>query len=349
MNQEYCKEKYKELDQILTNSKSKNITILIHKNPDGDAMGSSLGLLNWLLNYNFNVKVISTNFFSEVYSWMPNIEHVLVFESIFKNTIVDHIRKSDIVFCLDFNRQERISNDIWNVINDTEANKKICIIDHHPTIANIKSLFSFIDPTSTSTCEIIYKLLDCSEEYEMDTITATCLYMGMMTDTNKFTTPTVTASLHYLVGSLLEKHNIDIGEINKYIYGSNSLQRLRFLGYVLFSKLKLLKGYKVAYVSLSLEEVSKYHLNPGDTDGIVNYALSLKNVVVAAFFNQKKDGIYISLRSVGDFAVNTIAEEIFAGGGHKNAAGGFSKETLKKTIDIFIKKIKNFDILKYDG
>ena len=347
MNQEYCKGKYKELEDILTNTKSKNITILIHKNPDGDAMGSSLGLLNWLLNYNFNVKIISTNFFSEVYLWMPNVEHMLVFESVFKNTIIDHIKKSDVVFCLDFNQQERISNDIWNIITDIET-KKICIIDHHPTVPNIKSHFSFIDPTATSTCEIIYKLLDCSEEYKIDANTATCLYMGMMTDTNKFTTPTVTASLHYLIGSLLEKHNIDIGKINKHIYGSNSIQRLRFLGYMLFSKLKILKGYKVAYVSLSLKEASKYHLNPGDTDGIVNYALSLKDVVVAVFFNQKKDGIYISLRSVGDFAVNTLAEELFAGGGHKNAAGGFSKESLKKTIDIFVKKIKIFDILKYD-
>lgn len=333
-----------ELESVLKTVTKKHVTILIHNNPDGDAIASSLALSLWLEQKGFNVKIISSNNFSEIYMWLPNVLNILVFDiPLLRSTIVDHINKSELFFYLDFNYKDRFNKELYSLIKQKET--KLCIIDHHPTTPD-ENIFECIDTSSTSTCEILYSLFQNSKESSITPEIAMCLYIGILTDTGKFMTPNVTAKTHFTVANMLQKYNIDISQVNKNIYGSNHLSRMHFLGYILQSKLHIISGYKVAYINISFTEISRFHLKPGDTDGIVNYALSLKDIIFAAMFNEKKDGVYISLRSIGDIAVNDFAAKYFNGGGHKNAAGGISLEPLDITIKKFISLIKKNDIYK---
>lgn len=343
LDQDYI-QKMLDLESVISTVTKKHVTILIHNNPDGDAIASSLALSLWLEKKGFNVKIISPNNFSEIYMWLPNAINILVFDIPFlRQTIIEHINMSELVFYLDFNYKDRLSKEIYSIIK--QKSQKLCIIDHHPTTPE-KNTFECIDTSSTATCEILYSLFQNSKEKIITAEIAMCLYIGILTDTGKFMTPNVTAKTHFIVADMLQRYNIDISLVNKNIYGSNNLSRMRFLGYILESKLHIIAGYKVAYINISFTEASKFHLKPGDTDGIVNYALSLKDIVFAAMFNEKKDGIYISLRSIGDIAVNDFAAKYFSGGGHKNAAGGISREPLDVTINKFVSLIKKNDIYK---
>ncbi len=335
-------EKAKELLDFIGKNQ-KNISIVIHKNPDGDALGAALAMSLWLQKNGHSTKVIAPNYFSENFAWLPSAIDIVVYESLFKNTVVEYIQRSDIVLCIDFSQKSRIDQSLNEVIEKHQC--KVGVIDHHLDDPELGDFVCWNSKVA-STCELIYEMMNNMETDTIDDNIATCLYTGIVTDTGRFMTANMTYRVHEIAADLLKKHNIDIQSVNKFVYGSNRLSKLRFVGYVLSRCLKTVNGYNVAYITISQEDIMRFVVRPGDTDGLVNYALSVKGVVVAALFNEKKDGIYISLRSVGDFSVNDLAKQHFGGGGHKNASGGISKLTLVETITSFIDIIKGYDELK---
>ncbi len=196
------------------------------------------------------------------------------------------------------------------------------------------------NPQATSTAELVYELIIAfGGSHYIDKELAECLYTGILTDTLCFTTPNTTPRSHIIVAHLLQQ-GIDIAKINTSIYSSHSLNRLKLLGFVLSNRLTVMKKYKTAYIVIKAADAKYFHLKTGDTEGIVNYALSLKGVVFAALIKEKEDKISLSLRSIGDIPVNIWAKEYFQGGGHKNAAGGISDLSLKQTIEKFQELVK---------
>jgi phosphoesterase RecJ-like protein len=194
-------------------------------------------------------------------------------------------------------------------------------------------------------------LYEIIKNIDIGTITkdiAISFYLGIMTDTCKFTTPNVTYHTHEIIAEILKRHDIDISKIQNLIFNNNSPTKIHFLGYMLLKRLKIITNYNTSYMMITKEDYTKFRLRTGDTDGIVNYGLSLKDVFFTAMFNEKKDGIYISFRSIGNFPVNDFAKTYFNGGGHKNAAGGFSNMTLKETVKNFVNIIKSLKNIK-DG
>ncbi len=328
----------KEFDSFI-NDHSGVATILIHKNADGDCISAGLALSLWLQN-KYNVKVISPNRYSDSFAWLPNSINMLIYDSLFKDAIIDHLKASDIVFCVDFSQQCRIDDTLAGLLEG----KKLFIIDHHPEEPDIIGQ-RCINSSATATCEILYELFHIIDKKSITEDIAQCLYAGILTDTGKFSTANMTYRVHEIAGEMLKTNKIDVNEIQRLIYCNNRLVRMRFLGHVLSKCLKIVPGYNVSYITISKEDISRFYLHSGDTDGIVNYGLALKNIKLTALFKEKKDGIYISFRSIGDFSVNELAKQYFNGGGHKNAAGGFSTKSLIEAVNDFVNIVKSIPSL----
>lgn len=337
------KVKAQEFESICSGN-SRDVSIVIHRNPDGDAVGASLALLIWLQKkFNHKVRIIAPNRYSESLAWLPNSVAIMSYDStLFHSTIDEHLRNSKLIICVDFGQKQRIDEAIVEAIEKNGAN--VCTIDHHLDNVDINSKYICYNPNAASVCEMIYEMLT-----SIDTITndiAVCLYTGIVTDTARFMTSNTTPRVHDIISEILRNYTIDIAQVFKSVYGSNRISRLRFIGYVLSRCLHQIPGYNVAYIAISKEDARRFTLYPGDTDGIVSYALSIRNVVLAALFKERKDGIFISFRSIGDIDVSKMAAENFSGGGHKNASGGISKLSLKDTIKKFESIVKIIDILK---
>ncbi|NCO63672.1 MAG: bifunctional oligoribonuclease/PAP phosphatase NrnA [Flavobacteriales bacterium] len=316
----------------------KNIVIVPHKNPDGDAMGSTLGLYHYLKKYHHNAKVISPNDYPAFLKWIPGDNTVLKYDS---DTEMCHklIADADIIFTLDFNALHRTGG----MESNLEQSKAIKIlIDHHQEPHNYAS-YIFSDVSKSSTCEMVYDFITMLEDHSLiDSDIATCLYLGIMTDTGSFRFPSTTSTTHRIIADLIEK-GANNTFIHNQVYDTNSHERLQLLGCAL-SNLKVIPELKTAYISLSQDELNKYHFKKGDTEGFVNYGLSLENIVFAAIFiENKQEGIIkISFRSKGSFSVNDFSRAYFNGGGHINAAGGISELSLNETIKKFISILPNY-------
>ncbi len=312
------------------NGHSKRIVITMHQLPDADAMGSSLGLATFLKKKNHQVNVISPTEYPDLLAWMPGIDEVLIWQKHHKKSI-QHLKAADIICCLDFSVMHRIHKMAEIVKN---ASARIIVIDHHLDPENFSDL-AFWNPKASSTAELIYTLIEKLEEKTLlDKNIAACLYTGIMTDTGSFKYPNTTAYTHRVVASLIDI-GINAAEINRLIYDNNSLDRLQFMSFVIMHRLVVLEACKTAYFAISAADLKKFDLKTGDTEGIVNYALSLKNIVLAALIMEKEDRIKISFRSIGEFPVHTLAKAHFGGGGHKNAAGGNSDLTFEATVKKF--------------
>ena len=310
----------------------KKIAIIPHKNPDGDAIGSTLGLLHYLLQLNHDAKIIAPNDFPDFLKWLPKVETVEIHETE-KETTEAFINAADIVFTLDFNAFHRTGH-MESVLANSKGLK--IMIDHHQQPDDYAK-YMFSDVTMSSTCEMVYHFLDKLDALDkVNAQLATCLYVGIMTDTGSFRFRSTTSTTHRIIASLIDK-GADNTEIHNKVYDTNSYNRLQLLGCAL-SNLKVLPEYKAAYITLSQKELRDLDYKKGDTEGFVNYALSLNNTVLAAIFiEDKKQGIIkISLRSKGDFSVNELSRAHFEGGGHTNAAGGKSDTSLESTIEKFI-------------
>lgn len=319
-------EKIKALKNLL--SEKKNIVITVHRGPDGDAMGSALGLRNILIQEGHNVNVISPNDYASFLHWLPNNENVIVFTE--KEEEAKSITaNAELIFLLDFGQISRLDTYAKTVSNSSAAK---VMIDHHqePDISISDLLFS--DVTACATAQIVFEIIqELGYSHLINKDVAECLYAGIMTDTGSFKYPSTTEKTHRIIAELIAK-GADNAKIHDLVYDNFSDNRLKLLGYCLNQKLQIFKENKAAIISLDAEELENFNFQKGDTEGVVNYALMIEGVVCAAFIAEKEGIVKLSLRSKGDFKVNEIAKKYFNGGGHTNAAGGISDVSVEKTI-----------------
>ena len=320
-------------------STKRKIVIVPHKNPDGDAIGSTLGLFHYLVKSNHNVHVLVPNDYPPFLKWMPGNDTILKYDS--QTKICDAlINDADIIFTLDFNAFHRTGN-METVLTKSSALK--IMIDHHQAPDHYAT-YMYSDVSMSSTCEMVYNFIDMlGDANDIDNNIATCLYVGIMTDTGSFRFRSTTSKTHNIVAKLIEKgaNNTDI---HNNVYDTNRYERMQLLGCAL-TNLRVIPESKAAYISLSQDELQKYNYKKGDTEGVVNYGLSLDGIVLAAIFiEDRKEGIIkISLRSKGNFSVNEMSRAHFEGGGHTNAAGGKSHLSLQKTIEKFISILPSYN------
>ena len=322
-------------------SATKNIVIIPHKNPDGDAIGSCMGLGIFLKKLNHKVDIISPNQYPDFLKWMDSNNEIIIFSE--NENYLDKIINADIIFTLDFNNLIRISTMKEYV---EKSNAEIIMIDHHENPDDYAD-FMYSIPEMSSTCEMIFHFINkLGYKNLIDSSVSKCIYAGIMTDTGSFKFPSTTYVTHEVVSTLL-KTGISHSEIHNRIYDNNRLERIKLLSFAL-EKIKVIENLNTCYITLSQEELNKFSYKKGDTEGIVNYGLSIKNIKFAAIFTEssKENLIKISLRSRGSFDVNKFSKEVFGGGGHKNAAGAISKKSLDKTIKYFLEKLNNYEKLK---
>jgi len=318
----------------------KKIAIIPHRSPDGDAMGSTLALYHFLLKMNHQPIVIAPNDFPNFLAWLPSSENVLIFENDRVNC-TKVIQDAEIVFTLDFNALHR-TGEMEQVLNKVTV--PMIMIDHHQK-PDSYATYMYSDTTFGSTCEMVYNFITFLDKKELiDKTIATCIYTGITTDSGSFRFPSTTSSTHRIVAELIDL-GIENSEIHNQLFDNNSYNRLQLLGRAL-QNMKVFPEFKTSYISLSQKELDEFHYEKGDTEGIVNYGLTIKGIEFAAIFIEHRDEniIKISFRSQGSFDVNQFARDHFNGGGHINAAGGKSYESLKKTIEKFENLISKISI-----
>jgi bifunctional oligoribonuclease and PAP phosphatase NrnA len=319
---------WKSLKALL--SVNKKIVIITHQNPDGDAIGSSLGLYWYLVNCGNTTHVVVPNEYPEFLQWLPGNQNVVNYSKN-RSEAVKIINECDIIFHLDFNDLKR-TGDLQSKLEKAKAIN--ILIDHHPN-PQIDSKIIISDTTASSTSEIVLEfILQMGGDEELDLNISQCLYLGIMTDTGCFSFNSSNSRTFELVSKLL-KLGINKDEIYRLVYDNFSANRMKLMGYCLNEKMQVLPEFSTAYISLSLEEQKHFNFEIGDSEGFVNLPLSIKGVCFTALFMEREEKIKISLRSRGNFAVNTIAEKYFSGGGHLNASGGESKLSLEETINLF--------------
>ena len=318
-----------ELKEIL--AQPKNIVITTHHKPDGDALGSSLGLWHYLRQKQHHVQVITPTDYPDFLAWMPGNADVIIYTDK-KELSAQLVAQSDLIFCLDFNALSRI-NGLGELVQASPA-KKI-MIDHHLDPENFDD-FRHWNTQACSAAQLVYEFIAqlLGDKNSIDADVATCLYTGIMTDSGSFRFPNTTSNVHRITADLIDL-GADNAEIHQAVYNHSSENRLRFLGYCLSSKLEVLHEYNTALITVNQEELKQFDSNTGDTEGIVNYALSIDGVRLAAFIVERKDKIKLSLRSTGTFPANEICKNYFHGGGHRNAAGGQSEDTLEQVVHQF--------------
>lgn len=306
----------------------KDIVITSHRNPDGDAIGSSLALYLYLIKHGHTVDIIFPSEYPDFVAWMPDAEKITIYD-IDPERAEMLVQKADIIFCLDFNSLDRIDK-LGELIAALQK-VTLVMIDHH-LYPDIQADYQISEPSASSTCELIYdflQLLDATNE--IDIPLAECLFTGILTDTGSFKYST-SAKLFKIVANLLEI-GVDDYKLQDLIFNSLNEKHLRLLGHCLKNRMEILPEYKTGIIWLNKHDYETFDIQRGDTEGIVNYLLKLKNIKIAAFITEQPTIVKLSLRSKGDISVQEIAQKHFKGGGHKNASGGSSYSTLKGTIN----------------
>jgi phosphoesterase RecJ-like protein len=330
-------EELPQIKQVL--SQSKKIAIIIHRNPDGDAIGSGLALKEFLENNKHKVALFSPNEVPEYLKWLPSTNDVIVFDEK-KQDVKDYLEDTDLIFTLDFNDFSRTGKDFEKVLKSL-TDKSFVMIDHHLE-PSCYAKYMFSDHHKSSTSEMVYEfMVSLSNKSAISKNMATCLYTGIMTDTGSFKFPNTTANTMRIAADLMEK-GINHNQIQIKIYDSFTTDKLHLLGEAL-NKLVFLPEYKTAYIVLSKADLKKHHYKKGDTEGFVNYGLSLADSNFAVMFLENDDeGVRISFRSKGNFPANEFAKRYFNGGGHLNAAGGRTTQSLSEAVSLFLEKLPEF-------
>jgi phosphoesterase RecJ-like protein len=322
-------EEIKAIQELL--STPKKVVIIPHRSPDGDAMGSTLGLYHFLRKSNHEVVVIAPNEFPDFLAWLPAAETVLIYEKE-KEITAQIILEADLVFTLDFNALHR-TGEMEHVLKKITA--PIIMIDHHQKPDDYAT-YQFSDTKYGSTCEMIFHfIVRLGYKNLIDKTISTCIYTGIVTDSGSFRFPSTTSTTHRVVADLIDI-GIENGAIHNLLFDNSSYNRLQLLGQAL-QNMKMLFDKKTSYITLSQKELDQNKYVKGDTEGIVNYGLSIKGIVFTAIFIEHKEEniIKISFRSQGDFDVNQFSRAHFNGGGHINAAGGKSYLSMKDTVAKF--------------
>ena len=318
-------------------SAPQKVVITTHHKPDADALGSSLGLGNYLKKKGHEVTVITPSDYPSFLHWMKGNEEVLNFEDpAHRDRAIEKVMGADTIFCLDFSCLRRLQ-DLSSFVSKSEAYK--VNIDHHQDPKDFAD-FRCWDTKAAATCELVFELIvKLGDKHLIDKDIADCLYAGIMTDTGGFRHPNTTKNVHLITAELIDL-GADNTRISRLIYDTNSINRLKFIGFAITRRLVILEDLQTAYFAISKKDLRKYNSQTGDTEGLVNYALSLDGIRIAALFTEREDGIKISFRSTEEVAVNKFAAEYFDGGGHKNASGGKSTLSLAETTEKFEKLIK---------
>ncbi len=332
-------ENIQELKQIL--SIPRDVVILSHRNPDGDAIGSSLGLYWFLKEFGHNIKVIFPSEYPAFVSWMPDAEKIIICD-LDKEYALESIDNAQVIFCLDFNALDRIDPMEMNV-HQSKATK--VMIDHHMYPEGFAD-FILSETSASSTCELVYEFIDSLQETsKLNKKIADCLYTGIITDTGSFKYNFTPKTLN--VSAELLKVGADYEMINEHIYNSMNEKELRILGHCLYNRMEIIDELETGIIWLSKEDFEKFDIQRGETEIIVNFLLKIKKVKIAVFIKEQATIIKLSLRSKGDFSVQEIATKYFKGGGHKNASGGHFYGTLDACIERVKRSIKNS--LKYQN
>ncbi|KQB37593.1 DHH family phosphoesterase [Flavobacterium aquidurense] len=317
----------------------KKIVIIPHRGPDGDAMGSTLGLYHFLLKNNHQPTVIAPNDFPDFLAWLPGSETVRIFEKDTENC-TKILEEAELIFTLDFNAFHR-TGEMEHTLVKLKA--PFIMIDHHQKPDDYAA-YTYSDTSFGSTCEMVYNFISfLGKKEDIDKTIATCIYTGILTDSGSFRFPGTTGNTHRIIADLIDL-GVENTQIPVLLFDNSSYSRLQLLGRAL-QNMKVLTEHKTSYTSLTQDELDSFDYVKGDTEGIVNYGLSIKGIVFTAIFIENKDEkiIKISFRSQGGFDVNQFARDHFNGGGHSNAAGGRSEvsmeETLKKFEDL-VNKLK---------
>lgn len=329
--------KIEELRELLLTPQK--IVILSHTNPDGDAIGSSLAWAEILKSKGHSVSCIVPNRFPYYLDFMPGCDTILMYRGEGEGSVVNAVRSADIIFCLDFHTMSRLEG-LGDVIDENQHAKRV-LIDHHlDPVEDFDLMLSY--PEASSTCYLVALVIE--RLFGAEAITksmAENLFVGMMTDTGNFAFSTLTPDLFRVV-SILVNTGIHVPTIHNNVYNSFSEGRARLFGYVINRKMKIFHNGTVAHMSLTSEEMKRFWFQQGDSEGFVNYPLTIKKMKISAMFTEHSDFIRVSLRSRGDIDVNVFAQRYFNGGGHKNAAGGKSFMSMEDTLKHFEDSIKEY-------
>jgi bifunctional oligoribonuclease and PAP phosphatase NrnA len=313
-------------------SQSRKIVIVTHFKPDADALGSSLGLAGYLKKKGHAVKVITPSDYPDFLAWMPGNDEVLIFHKERPAPAEQYVTAADAIFCLDFSSLKRI-HELGELVSRSAAKK--VLIDHHLDPEDFAEFVQW-DTSAASTAELVYDLIaELGDESVIDNDIADCLYAGVMTDTGSFRHPNTTVKV-FKVASDLVARGANPAKVSKLIYDTNSIERLRLMGFVLSERLQVIPEFRTAYITLSSEDLRKYGSQTGDTEGLVNFGLAIKGVRLSVLISDRRENIKLSFRSLGEFSVNDFARKHFDGGGHKNAAGGQTNLSLEQTLKKFL-------------
>jgi phosphoesterase RecJ-like protein len=317
----------------------KKIVITTHQKPDGDAMGAALGLYHFLHNLGHDVKVISPTNWAAFLNWMPGCDRVIDYDAR-REEAERIVCETDILFCLDFNIMHRTKR-MEQILTDVRCIK--VLIDHHQQPQEEAFDYGVSDVSKSSTCEMVYDFIAESPfKNLLDKDIATCLFAGILTDTGSFRFSSASATVHRVVAELKE-FGIDHTSIFENIYDNFSESRLRFIGNALLNRLDVLYEYNTALMVIPKRDIVKYEIKTGDTEGLVNYLLTIEGIKLGALLIDRVEERKWSFRSKGNFDVNVFARTHFEGGGHKNAAGGRSSESLEQNVKKFKEALQQYE------
>lgn len=322
--------------------KADKIVIVTHVSPDGDALGSSLGLFHYLDTQDKRVHVIVPNAFPDFLRWMPGSGDIVRYDK-YREFADKLITEADVICCLDFNALSRI-DEMAAAVGAAQGRK--VMIDHHLNPEPFCRV-TISHPEISSTSELVFRLIcrmGCFDDISREG--AECIYTGMMTDTGGFTYNSNNREIYFIISELLSK-GIDKDEIYRRVFNTYSENRLRLMGYVLYDKMQVFPPFRSALITLTQAEQDRFHAVKGDTEGFVNLPLQIKNICFSVFFREdrEKKMIKVSLRSVGEFPCNRVAAEFFNGGGHKNAAGGEFYGTMDEAVARFKQALVRYEEL----
>ncbi|WPQ66565.1 DHH family phosphoesterase [Chitinophaga sancti] len=312
----------------------KRVVITMHQKPDADAMGSSLALYHYLKQKGHDVTVISPTNFPDFLNWMPGSQEVLDFESS-QDKAMKALEGVELLFCLDFNALYRTKN-MEPYLAALKCLK--ILIDHHLEPQPVFE-YGVSDTTAASTALLVYETIHkMGEERYINDAMAQCIYAGTMTDTGSFRFASTSSRVHRMVADLLD-HGLNHELIHQAIYDNFLENRLRFLGHSLLNRMEVYYEYNTAMIAIPYTDLKRFDLQTGDTEGVVNFLLSIQGIKMAALIIDRHQEVKLSFRSKGDFDVNTFARKYFDGGGHFHASGGHSSDSLERTVQRFVDAI----------
>ncbi|MEX1001917.1 MAG: bifunctional oligoribonuclease/PAP phosphatase NrnA [Crocinitomicaceae bacterium] len=330
------RDKIKQLQSLI--SAAKKIVITAHKGPDGDSVGSSLGLYHYLTQLHPEVVICHPDEAPFFLHWMEGYKHILNLES-HENQVTEAFETADLIFCLDYNSPSRIGK--MEPLLTSSSAKKV-MIDHHRDPDETFCDLMFSDIQACSTSQLVYEIIDASDDLsKVNQLVGTPLYTGIVTDTGSFRFSSTRPKTHRIVAELIDR-GVKHWEVHENIFDTNSLARIQLISYAMLEKLQVLEKFQTGYIFLSAEDLKKFAITKGDTEGLVNQILGISGVKVAVFFKEADGLIKISFRSKGNIPINEIAKTHFGGGGHLNASGGKHSGKLEDAVEKFVTILPKF-------